>query len=145
VPARPKQRDGFRDLWENDWFEQLIHTASVHEHWTMGCSLRPSAGLGRWTESNQTGCDSVCTHGEPFITSVTRNEVQRTLTVHHLDGDKSNCALWNLAVLCQQCHLQVQAKVCWDQTYLGDHQPWMQRHIDRYRLWCERHGEVAIH
>ena len=31
-----------------------------------------------------------------------------TLTVHHLDGDKSNNAEWNLAVLCQRCHLYMQ-------------------------------------
>ena len=32
------------------------------------------------------------------------------LTVHHLDGDKQNCDPANLAVLCQRCHLKVQAK-----------------------------------
>jgi len=31
------------------------------------------------------------------------------LTVHHLDGDKSNCEEWNLAALCQRCHLKYQA------------------------------------
>jgi len=31
-----------------------------------------------------------------------------TLTVHHLDADKSNCQDWNLAALCQRCHLRVQ-------------------------------------
>lgn len=30
------------------------------------------------------------------------------LTVHHLDGDKSNCHPVNLAALCQVCRLQVQ-------------------------------------
>lgn len=34
---------------------------------------------------------------------------QRVLTVHHLDNDKSNCADWNLAALCQVCHLHIQA------------------------------------
>ena len=36
---------------------------------------------------------------------------QRVLTVHHLDGDKGNSAWWNLAALCQVCHLQIQGKV----------------------------------
>jgi 5-methylcytosine-specific restriction endonuclease McrA len=31
------------------------------------------------------------------------------LTVHHLDGDKSNCAYENLVALCQRCHLHIQA------------------------------------
>ena len=34
----------------------------------------------------------------------------RILTVHHLDGDKSNCADENLVAFCQVCHLHVQAK-----------------------------------
>ncbi len=34
----------------------------------------------------------------------------RVLTVHHLDGDKSNCEDWNLVAMCQRCHLSVQAK-----------------------------------
>ena len=33
-----------------------------------------------------------------------------TLTVHHLDGDPSNCADDNLVALCQRCHLHVQAR-----------------------------------
>lgn len=33
------------------------------------------------------------------------------LTVHHFDGDKSNCEPWNLMALCQRCHLSVQARV----------------------------------
>ncbi len=39
------------------------------------------------------------------------------LTVHHLDGDKSNCADWNLAALCQRCHLQVQGRVRMNQRF----------------------------
>lgn len=33
-----------------------------------------------------------------------------TLTVHHLDGDKSNCDYRNLVALCQRCHLHIQAR-----------------------------------
>jgi len=33
------------------------------------------------------------------------------LTVHHFDGNKSNCERWNLMPLCQRCHLSVQARV----------------------------------
>lgn len=32
-----------------------------------------------------------------------------TLTVHHLDGDKSNVSWRNLVALCQRCHLHIQA------------------------------------
>ena len=34
-----------------------------------------------------------------------------TLTVHHLTGDKANMRWWNLAPLCQRCHLHIQGKV----------------------------------
>jgi len=30
------------------------------------------------------------------------------LTVHHIDGDKSNCDPLNLVALCQRCHLHFQ-------------------------------------
>lgn len=33
------------------------------------------------------------------------------LTVAHLDNDKGNCELWNLAALCQRCHLSFQGSV----------------------------------
>lgn len=34
----------------------------------------------------------------------------RVLTVHHIDGVKSECALGNLVALCQRCHLHWQAR-----------------------------------
>jgi 5-methylcytosine-specific restriction endonuclease McrA len=46
-------------------------------------------------------CDALCTHAPAPIK-------QRMLTVHHLDGVKSNLEWWNLAALCQVCHLFVQ-------------------------------------
>lgn len=70
------------------------------------------------------------------------------LTVHHLDGQKWNCELWNLAALCQRCHLRVQNKVVfyrtiqeWDWsslTYkpLTRHTQWMARHIKAYNVWA---------
>ena len=106
-----------RDLWLRDWAtETRVYRAVV---------VADSA------------CDDQCRH--------IGDCKQRTLTVHHLDGDKANCRLWNLAALCQQCHLQIQAKVCWDQTYFGEHIEWMLWHIQQYRRWCERTGRKAIH
>ena len=69
-------------------------------------------------------CDEGCQHpndGKP-----------RVLTVHHLDGNKSNVRLWNLAALCQVCHLQIQGRVAWYQAYAFTHTPWMARHVERY-------------
>ncbi|MCP3903133.1 MAG: HNH endonuclease [Planctomycetes bacterium] len=46
------------------------------------------------------------------------------LTVHHLDGNKSNCRWWNLTALCQRCHLSVQARVVIRQQYPLEHKEW---------------------
>ncbi len=129
VPAYPATRN-VRDLWEHDWeVEEGVFAPVVFR--------RGDTGLGRSMTTFETPCDRRCSH--------IGDGKQRTLTVHHLDGDKANYRLWNLAALCQVCHLQIQAKVCWDQTYLGQHSEWMRWHIERYRRWCERTGRTAIH
>lgn len=56
-------------------------------------------------------------------------EVGRTLTVHHLDNDKSNVRWWNLPALCQACHLQIQGRVRMDQAYLHPHTRWFQPYV----------------
>lgn len=86
-------------------------------------------------------CDDQCTH--PGI----GDGKMRVLTVHHLDGNKSNCRLWNLAALCQVCHLQVQGRVAWYQGWPLPHTPWMQKHVDRYereRLREERRALLRV-
>ena len=55
------------------------------------------------------------------------------LTIHHLDNDKSNCAEWNLAALCQRCHLTIQGRVEMRQDYALPHTEWMQPHVDGMR------------
>lgn len=39
------------------------------------------------------------------------------LTVHHLDMNPANCEWWNLAALCQKCHLSVQARVIMERDF----------------------------
>lgn len=46
------------------------------------------------------------------------------LTVHHWDGNKRNCAWWNLIPLCQRCHLSVQARVDPNQPFMFEHTEW---------------------
>jgi len=54
------------------------------------------------------------------------------LTVHHLDMNKANCEAWNLAALCQRCHLHIQHKVVFAQGYLFEHSLWMVPHVEGY-------------
>ena len=57
------------------------------------------------------------------------------LTVHHMDGDKTNCSDWNLAALCQRCHLSIQGRVKMDQmffTEILDVSEWFKPHLVGY-------------
>ena len=55
-----------------------------------------------------------------------------TLTVHHLTGDKSQCQWWNLAPLCQRCHLQIQAKVVMQRQWFLPHSEWFKPFVAGY-------------
>lgn len=62
-------------------------------------------------------------------------EAGTVLTVHHLDGVKANCADWNLAALCQRCHLRVQGRVKMDQLFFLELMPvsgWFKPHYEGY-------------
>lgn len=54
------------------------------------------------------------------------------LTVHHLDGDKSNCRWWNLTALCQRCHLRIQATVIMRRQWMWEHTPWFRPYVAGY-------------
>ena len=69
------------------------------------------------TSKRRKGCDWLCRH--------VRDGKQRMLTVAHLDNDKSNCARWNLAALCQVCHLQLQARLVMGLFFMFEHSAWM--------------------
>ncbi len=54
------------------------------------------------------------------------------LTVHHIDLNKSNCEWWNLAALCQRCHLQIQHKVVIERTFMFEHSDWFKPYAAGY-------------
>lgn len=84
---------------------------------------------GEWTP-----CDEHCTHGEPIRLvdldgGYTFTQAQwRILTVHHLNGVKYDCRWWNLAALCQRCHLAIQGKVLMERVYPLEHSEWFKPH-----------------
>jgi len=55
-----------------------------------------------------------------------------TLTVYHLDLSPANCRWWNLAALCQRCHLQIQNKVVMERKYYGHHTEWFRPYVAGY-------------
>jgi hypothetical protein len=56
----------------------------------------------------------------------------RILTVHHLDGDKRNCRWWNLAALCQRCHLTIQGRVVMARVWPWEHSKWFRPYVAGY-------------
>ncbi len=61
------------------------------------------------------------------------------LTVHHLTMEPSQCAWWNLAALCQQCHLQIQNKVVMEQLWMFEHSAWFRPYAAGY--YAHQHGQ----
>ena len=80
-------------------------------------------------------------HVEPVYGRIWPNQRQRVLTVHHLDGDKGNSAWWNLAALCQVCHLQIQGRVEMRQRYILEHSDWFKPYVAGYyaKTYQDRH------
>lgn len=69
----------------------------------------------------------------PAVYAVGQAEAEwRILTVHHLDGDKANCRWWNLAALCQRCHLEIQGKVVMERVYPLPHSEWFRPYVAGY-------------
>ena len=59
------------------------------------------------------------------------------LTTHHLDMNKANVAWWNLAALCQRCHLSIQARVDFHQFYMLSHSLWLRPYLDGWDQFRE--------
>jgi hypothetical protein len=80
-------------------------------------------GKGEWTP-----CDAQCRHvGTTRPAPETSYGIEahwRILTVHHLNGDKADCRWWNLAALCQRCHLTIQGRVLMERVYPLEHSDW---------------------
>lgn len=63
-----------------------------------------------WSGYTCEHCGMAFEHGTTIAKSARRKDGKPfILTVHHLDGDKSNCHVSNLLACCQRCHLQIQA------------------------------------
>jgi hypothetical protein len=59
-------------------------------------------------------------------------ETGYALTVHHLTMEPSNCEWWNLAALCQRCHLTIQSKVIMERVWLYEHSEWFKPYVAGY-------------
>lgn len=72
----------------------------------------------------------------PAVFAVGKAEAAwRILTVHHLTNDKADMRWWNLAALCQRCHLTIQGKVVMDRQFIREHTDWMKPHAAGFYAW----------
>lgn len=69
-------------------------------------------------------------------------ESGHVLTVHHLVPDKALVADWNLAALCQRCHLSIQAHIDMFQEIFPFIQisEWFKPHLAGFREWQKQKG-----
>ena len=62
-------------------------------------------------------------------------ETGYVLTVAHMIPDKALVEDWNLAALCQRCHLHCQHKIDFLQGYMFEHTPWLAWRWDAFLEW----------
>lgn len=67
----------------------------------------------------------------------------RILTVHHLDNVKANCRWWNLAALCQRCHLQIQGTVQMSRVWPWEHSEWFKPYVAGYYAWVYLNDDLT--
>jgi hypothetical protein len=141
-----------RDGYPPEWHKVVKHAVREKAgHRCVRCLHPYGAGAGEWSP-----CDDRCVHaageiriryggareewevlaaGDVMLLQAYGAEVEaryRILTVHHLDGDKGNCRWWNLAALCQRCHLQIQGKVKMERIWPWEHSEWFQPYVAGY-------------
>lgn len=119
------------------WHEVIKHEVrALAGHRCVRCGHPYATGAGEWSP-----CDERCTHadgvlGEDWRWNGTTQEARwRILTVHHLDGDKTNCRWWNLAALCQRDHLQIQGKVKMERVWPWEHSDWFKPYVAGFYAW----------
>lgn len=83
-----------------------------------------------WADETVTPADALA--GELVNGGIDIDARWRILTVHHLTGEKADCRWWNLAALCQRCHLQIQGRVKMAQVWPHEHSDWFKPYAAGY-------------
>jgi hypothetical protein len=147
APPDPFGSDGYPVAWHQT-IKHLVREQAGHRCVRCGHPYRVGRTGPQWSP-----CDRHCTHGGPARYLMDDGEwspesmpdevailvglrpveaAWRVLTVHHLDGDKANCRWWNLAALCQRCHLEIQSRVVMDRRWLYEHSDWFKPYVAGY-------------
>jgi hypothetical protein len=154
--------DGYPHAWGRrtslgDRIPNVVRELAGHRCVRCGHPYRNGEhGNGEWSS-----CDLQCTHGGPvrvwseFGTAAPPSQVLtdcdvqgeldggfevdaqwRILTVHHLNGVKHDCRWWNLAALCQRCHLSIQGRVLMERVYPLEHSDWFKPYAAGWYAWA---------
>jgi hypothetical protein len=140
------------DGYPPEWHATIKHAVrAAAGNRCVRCGHPYGGGEGRWSL-----CDEHCTHdgiqcrlemvellpattasagpnSAPSLVATGRIEAEwRILTVDHLDGDKANCRWWNLAALCQRCHLTIQGRVVMARVWPWEHSEWFRPYVAGY-------------
>ncbi len=156
------------DGYPPEWHAVIKHAVREDaDHRCVRCGhpyRRGEHGNGHWSP-----CDDRCVHGGPYRYEWNgiwedisagpgekpAGEIQRSiyprvveaawriLTVHHLDGDKANCRWWNLAALCQRCHLTIQGRVQMARVWPWEHSEWFQPYAAGFYAWTYLREDIT--
>jgi hypothetical protein len=159
VPYGPPDEDGEPAEW--DQCGACLGLGSIKDliRWEAGnrcvrCGHPYEKGAGEWSP-----CDENCRHdvenanvrartqdGDWILLGsrswedareawYTREAQWRILTVHHLNRVKRDCRWWNLAALCQRCHLTIQGKVYLERPWKRNHSDWFKPYAAGWYAW----------
>lgn len=119
-------KNEFMGEYAKEWGDiaEAVKVASDYRCARCGHPDNPSTCAALGVRRGQLPCDDKCTHEQ--------DGKQRVLTIHHLDGDKSNNRWWNLVPLCQKCHLYIQGKVILKRTWMLEHSDWFKPYVGGY-------------
>lgn len=146
--------DAGKDGYPVEWHKTLKHLVREQAgNRCVRCKHPYQCGEKRADKGEWTPCDEQCEHRGPYrvdggrvnlcgvlprLSIAKGKSVEarwRILTVHHLDGIKLNCRWWNLAALCQRCHLRIQGRVKMNRAWMLEHSEWFRPYVAGYYAW----------
>lgn len=136
-------RDGYplawHDLGDGKGVKHLVREHAGHR--CIRCLHPYECGV---SGGEMSPCDDQCAHEGPmqFLQidgEMVRHARWRILTVHHLrlgHDAKRDLRWWNLAALCQRCHLYIQGKVVMERVWPWPHSEWFKPYAAGWYAWA---------